>query len=153
VSDDLRPSFAVYVRRTLAPMAKRFGLEKKPDESEVVSLVRPGLFAWLGDDGNDPAALSLADRLAAGYMKETDSIDPSLAGTSLRLHALNGDRALFDRYCREFEGAKTPAGRQRYLGGLGAFRDPALQDAALEYALHGPVRVNEIRNITGGIRF
>src|SRR5262249_5202262 len=45
-----------------------------------------------------------------------------------------------------------PTGRQRYLGGLGAFRDPALQDAALEYALQGPVRVNEIRNITGGIR-
>lgn len=152
IPDDLREVFAVYVRQTLKPMAKRFGLEKKEGEPEVVSLLRPQLFDWLGDEGQDSGALGLAERISSQYMKDPGASDPSMVGTALQLHAIRGDRALFERYRKGFEEAKTPAARQRYLGALGRFHDPALQDEALRYALEGPVRVNEIRTITGGIR-
>jgi aminopeptidase N len=152
VPDDLRDAFGAYVRSTLSPMAKRFGLEKKAGEAEVVSLMRPRLFAWLGDEGNDPAALSLATRIANDYMADPAKPDPSMVGTALQLTTMHGDRALFDRYRKAFEEAKTPSARQRYLAALGAVRDPALQDEALRYVLEGPVRVNEMRYITAGIR-
>ena len=152
IPDDLRDVFAAYVRSTLKPMAKRFGLEKRAGEPEVVSLMRPRLFGWLGDEGKDPAALSLADRIATEYMSDPAKPDPSLVGTALQLRAMHGDRALFDRYRKAFEESKTPTARQRYLAALGAFHDPALQDEALRYALEGPVRLNEMRNITGTMR-
>ncbi len=62
VSDELRDAFGAYVRRTLRPVAQRFGLEKKAGEPDVVSLLRPDLDDWLGDEGRDPAALAVADR-------------------------------------------------------------------------------------------
>ena len=153
VSDDLFGAWAVYVRQTLSPMAQRYGLEKKAGEPEVVSLMRPQLFSLLGERGQDPAALAMADRLAGQYLKDPAAAqDPALVGTALQLHAMKGDRALFDRYRQELENAKTPAARSRYLSALGEFRDPAIQDEALRYVAGGQVRANEIRTIPYGIR-
>jgi alanyl aminopeptidase len=152
VPDDLRDPFAAFVRKTLSPMARRFGLEKKAGEPEVVSLFRPQLLDWMADEGQDPQALGLADQMAARYLADPTSVDASLAGTALQLRAMHGDRVLFEAYRKAFEASKTPSDRQRYLGALGRFVDPAIQDEALRYALEGPVRVNEIRVITAGIR-
>jgi alanyl aminopeptidase len=152
VADPLRDAFAAYVRRTLQPMAARFGLEKKPREAPAVSLLRPLLLAWLGRVGRDPAALALADRLAESFLRDPASVDPAVASTALQLHALRGDRALFDRYRKEFESAKSPPQRQRFLAALGHFEDPALEEEALRYALQGPLRPNELFSITFGIR-
>ncbi len=65
---------------------------------------------------------------------------------------MNGDRALFDRYRHEFESAKIPGARQRFLAALGRFHDPALQDEALRYLLEPAVRVNEMRIVVALIR-
>lgn len=143
VPDDLRPAFAAYVRRTLSPMAERFGLEKKKGEEEAVSLLRPQLLAWMGREGRDPATLAYADQVAAKFMADPTSVDPALAGTALQLHAMRGDRALFDRYRTAAEEAKVPAVRQRYIGALGHFEDPAIEEAALQYAIDGPLRPTE----------
>ena len=45
---------------------------------------------------------------------------------------------------QRFESAGTPTERARYLQSLGAFRDPALVDRALDYAFSGPLRTNEL---------
>jgi hypothetical protein len=134
------------------PMAKRFGLEKKAGEAEVVSLMRPRLFAWLGDEGNDPAALSLATRIANDYMADPAKPDPSMVGTALQLTTMHGDRALFDRYRKAFEEAQDTLGAAAVS--RGARRGPRSRapGRGLRYVLEGPVRVNEMRYITAGIR-
>jgi alanyl aminopeptidase len=147
ISDAMRGDFAPYVRATLKPAANRFGLEKKAGEPEVVSLVRPNYFSWLGEYGRDPEVLSLADRLAEAFLKDSSSVDPSLATQSLRLHALRGDHALFERYRTGFERAQAPTMRARYLFALGNFDDPAIQAEALRYVMEGPLRPNELMNI------
>jgi hypothetical protein len=143
VPDDLRGAFAAYVRQALQPMADRYGLERRSGEDESVSLLRPRLLAWLGDEGRDPKALAIGDRLGEQVMTDASKVDPALAGTALQLHAIHGDRALFDRYTRGFERAKTPVERSRYLSALGEFEDAALQEAALRYVFEGPLRPNE----------
>ena len=147
ISDSMRNDFAPYVRFTLKPAANRFGLEKKAGEPDAVALVRPAYFSWLGEYGRDPEVLSLADRLAEAFMKDSTSVDPTLATQSLRLHALRGDRALFDRYRTGFERAQDPSTRSRYLNALGNFDDPAIQAEALRYVMAGPLRPNELMNI------
>jgi hypothetical protein len=139
------------VRHTLRPVATRFGLEKKADEPEAVSLVRPVYFTWLGEYGRDPAVLGMADQLAESFMRDSSSIDPTLAGSALRLHALRGDRSLFERYRREFENAQAPTSRSRYLNALGSFEDDSVQAEALRYVMQGPLRPNELLTIPFGI--
>jgi alanyl aminopeptidase len=143
VPDELGDSFAAYVRLVLQPMADRYGLERRAGEEEAVALLRPRLLLSLGDQGRDPKALALADRIAAQVMTDPSKADPALAGNALQLHAIHGDRALFDRYRQGFESAKTPVDRSRYLLALGAFDDAALQQEALRYVLQGPLRPNE----------
>ena len=89
--------------------------------------------------------------LAEAYDKDHSSIDPSLAGTVLRLAARYGDEELFEHLKERFENAETPAERRRYLSAIGSFKDPGVADAALEYALSPSVRPNESGRIAPAV--
>src|SRR5262249_26862495 len=141
---DLTDPFAGYVRRALQPMVTRYGLEKKPGESQAISLLRPTLLTWMARDGRDAEALRVADALAKSYATDPGSVDPALAAVALGLHAMPADRAEYDRYRQALESAKVPAIRRNYLNALGWFQDPAIRDDALEYALSPGIRPNEM---------
>jgi len=151
VPDDVAGAFAPYVRDTLGPALAHFGFDRAPGESESVSLVRPQLVSWLGNHGQDSSVRTRAAALARRYIESPQSVDPALAGVCLQLAALDGDRALFDTYRAQFESAKVPAVRSRYLNALGHFRNPELRDAALRYALEGPLRAQEVLAVTSGM--
>jgi alanyl aminopeptidase len=146
-SDELAEPFAAYVRRTLAPALARTGLAKTPGEPESTTDLRPLLLEWLGGDGRDPAARAQAKRLAEGWLRDPASVDPSIAGAALHVAAIEGDRAMFDEYRTRFEAAEIPADRSRFLLALGAFQEPSLVEAALAYALAGPLRPQEVFSI------
>jgi alanyl aminopeptidase len=144
-------AFAIYVRRTLGPAMEWVGYEAKPGEDETMNLIRPRLIAYLGDEGQDPAAKAFAKKTAAAYLENPKSVDPALASVSLRLAAHDGDRAMFEEYKARLEGAETPTERRRFLGTLGRFRDPELREAALAYALEGSLRPQEMFAVTWGV--
>jgi alanyl aminopeptidase len=148
---ELDPAFALYTRQLFGPARDRFGLEAKAGEEEAVSILRPLLFYWLGSPGQDESVQRHAGELARLALAG-EAVDPSMIDVSLNLTAINGDRALFDEYRKRFEGAQTPAERSRYLEALGRFRDPAIQDEALRYALAGPLRPNEVLILANGVR-
>jgi alanyl aminopeptidase len=140
----LRAPFAAFVRTTLDPALRRFGLTPAPGEPEAVSLLRPQLLAWLADAGADAKARELAEAMARRYVEEPDSIDPSLADTVVWLSALHGDRALFRLYRERFEAAEIPSERGLYLGALGGFRDEAIAERALRFVLDESLRPPEV---------
>jgi hypothetical protein len=133
----------MYVRRTLGPALKRFGLQTRPGEDEEVTRFRPQLIQWLGEEGNDPMVLGYADSLAKVYMYDPTAIDPAMISTSVTLAVQHGDRAMFNECKRRFETAQIPQQRSLFLSALGNFRDPVLVDEALSYSLSGPLRPNE----------
>jgi alanyl aminopeptidase len=151
VTAELETAFAAYVRQVLGPALQRFGKARAAGEPESVSLLRPQLLLWLGRDGGDPAVLEHAAAVARAYMADPASADPSVVSVSLQLHALRGDRPLFDEYRRRAEAATVPAQRQWYLAGLGYFREPALVDDALRFAVAGKLRPQEIFTIPFGV--
>lgn len=146
VPAELEEPFNAWVRRTLGPALDRFGIEKKPGESEVVDLVRPRLISWLGRAGREDV-LQASRKMAEAYMNDTTAVDPSLVGPALRLAAQQGDQKLFDAYKKHFEAARSPVDREQFLVALGAFQRPELRQAALAYAKEGPVRPNEVFSI------
>ena len=148
IPDELSGVFAAYVRSTLQPALDRIGLDKKPGETDDVSLLRPKLMEWLGKYGQDSAVIAHATQLAKTYVENPAGVDPALAGISLRLSALNGDQALWNDYRERFETAVTPAERSRYLLALSEFTDSVLVEENLRYALEGPLRAQEVLQIT-----
>ncbi len=159
LGDEDRELYARALQRMLHPAVERFGRDPRPGEAESVALMRPDLLRTLGDDGRDPAlrswGLEASRRLAedpragsgppgSGLPGSGLPVDPSLAGVALRLAAIDGDRELFDLYRRRFEEAEIPAERSRYLRALGRFAAPELQRSGLDYALQGPLRLNEL---------
>jgi alanyl aminopeptidase len=151
VTPELEATFAGYVRRLLGPALERVGKDRRPNEAEAVSLLRPPLLLWLGRDGRDPAVLEHAGKVAAAYLADPASADPSVVGVALMLRALSGDRALFDEYRRRVETATVPAERERFLAALGYFRAPELVEEALRFAVSGPLRPQEIFEIPEGV--
>jgi alanyl aminopeptidase len=140
-------AFAIYVRKTLGPTLERLGASRRDGEDETVSIIRPRLLDWLGGKAGDAAVLDLARERAASYLEDPASVEPALAGVILQLAARDGDRGLFETYRRRVETAQVPADRARFLGALGAFRDPELREEALRYSLQGPLRPNEIFDV------
>jgi alanyl aminopeptidase len=151
VPDAVRDHYAAYVRGALKPVATRYGLEPRKGEKESVSLLRPRLFEYLGDEGRDRETLLLADQLVERYRKDPGAVDAGIASTALDLHAIHGDRVLFESYRQAFESSKAPADRRNYLSALGHFEDPGMQDVALRYAIEGPLRASETFTIAGGV--
>ena len=143
-----KPLFAAYIRRTVAPALERIGYEKKPGEDPTVTILRPALLGLVANVGQDPKAIAFGKQAAAKYLTDPASVDPSIAGTALYINAAHGgDAALWEEYRKRFENATVPADRSRFLGTLGAFKDPALRKKALEYALGPAIRPNEIFTI------
>ena len=146
VSSDLTNPFNTWVLQTLEPAYARHGFDRQPGESEVVALVRPQLISWLGYAGHGEVSKRAAE-LTRSYMENPVSVDPGLVGTALSLTAFRGDRELFDKFRELFESAETPVAREHFLRALGAFSDPELRQAALDYALEGPLRPTELFGI------
>ncbi len=147
VTPDLTPSYAIVVRKMLRPAIKRFGMSRSKGEAEPVSLMRPNLLATLGVHGREREVLAWARLTARRYLDHPDSVDASVAGTALNLAAREGDLALFEEYRTRFETTKIPSERTRFLAALGNFRNGEPVEMALDYALAGPLRPQEIFTI------
>jgi len=150
-SDTDDPAFAATVRTLLRPALARIGISRTEGEPSTVTSLRPGLIDMLGRWGHDEAVLSDMRRLAKAYAEQPTSVDPTLAEEALALSALTGDATMFDGYVARFESASDTEVRERYLGALGEFRDPALQDRALDYVFAGPLRPQELFTIPRGM--
>jgi len=147
----LRGSFAATVSRMLRPSLERFGIARSRGEPEAVSLMRPALLSALGVYAEDREVLDWARRAARQYLARPTSVDPSVAGAALKLAARDGDAPLFEDYRLRFESAQIPSERARLLVALGHFRDSALVERALDYALTGPLRPQEILTIARNV--
>ena len=151
VTSSLEAPFSNYVRRVLGPAAKRYGYDRGPQEEEAVSLLRPVFLGWLADEGRDPEALSVAERLGKSFFADRNSVDPSLVHQAVVLSAIRGDSTLFREYLNRFETTTFPTDRDNYLDGIGNFRAPELRTRALAYTLSGPLRPNELFSIPSAV--
>ncbi|MCM2314692.1 MAG: M1 family metallopeptidase [Thermoanaerobaculia bacterium] len=144
VTDEVSDDFSTWVRGSLRPALDRIGLERREDEEDTVSILRPSLVRWLGAYGADPEVIAWCAEQTKKYMQDPASVDPSVSGTALSVTARYGGEALFDEMSAKLAAAATPGERSNYLAALGAFRAPAARAKALQLALEGKLRPNEM---------
>ncbi|HEV7239044.1 MAG TPA: M1 family metallopeptidase [Thermoanaerobaculia bacterium] len=149
-SEEQRPRFAAYVRRTLGPALARIGLDPTKDTSPSVTGLRPDLVSWLANFGEDESVLQFVNEQLPKYLKDPSSVHPTLAGLVVSLSAIRGDEAMYEEFKKRFETASIPAERSRFLGALGQFRDPAIRAKVREYSLTPAVRPTDFFQMAGG---
>jgi alanyl aminopeptidase len=131
----LLPAHAALVRAVFAARAHSLGLTPRPGESFDDAQVRVTALAAAALDGEDPALVAEAHRLALAWLDDPKAVGPDVASTALVVAARHADRALFERLKQA--ATQRPDELQRRLAttGLANVRDPQLVDAALAMTL------------------
>ncbi len=136
-----RPAYAAWIRRTFGPALTTLGVDPRPGDSDDTLSLRGTLVGLLGGPAGDDAVRARARALAIAYLDRPGSLPPTLIAPVLAVAASGGDAALYDRLLERLrEAAETPDAYYRYFNALTAFRDPALVERTLAFALSDAVR-------------
>ena len=136
-------AFAAWMRRTFAPELVKLG-PSSPGDSPNTRQLRSLLFGVLGYYAKDPAVLAQAAKIAQEYIDNPTSVDPTLGQTALSIAARNGDSALFDQLQKIYETSTNPDYQENALHLLAQFENPVLVKRALDYAVSGKVRNQDV---------
>lgn len=146
VTADLRDEFADFVTQVLTPSFAQLGAMPRSDEESTAAALRPRAFFWLAVHGDDEAARAAAAELAKRYLDGAVPFSEEVS-SALRVIAADGDPALYDMLRERFEASTLPRLRVAYVTALGSFHDPEIVARALDYALDGPLRRNDLTTL------
>ena len=135
VADEALPKHAAWVRATFGERARSLGFGERSGEPEDARFLRPALLMLVGDQGQDDRLRSAARPVANRWLADHRSVSPELATAALFLSAISGDAAFYDVLHRAAKAEKDRVDRQRILGAMGDFRDPALVQRGFQIAM------------------
>ena len=139
-----QPAFQRWIRERFGPPLATLGLPGDLRDSDDLQTRRAALAMLVGVGGNDPEVQRRARDLALGYMKDPDSLPPSLAPTILQVAAVAGDRALYDQYVAQLARlGSQPEEYYRFFNALSWFRDPGLVKASLDLSISPAIRTQD----------
>jgi aminopeptidase N len=136
--------FQRWIRGRFAPTLTALGIPGGLRDADEVQSRRATLLMLVGVAGSDADVQRRARDLAERYIADPASLPSSLAPTVLKVGAVAGDRALYDRYRAQLaKVAAQPEEYYRFFNALAWFRDPALVKATLDFAISADVRTQD----------
>ncbi|HKO01910.1 MAG TPA: M1 family metallopeptidase, partial [Thermoanaerobaculia bacterium] len=150
VNDQNRAAWQSFVRETVRGLAPATW-EAPANETGEQRIARATLLWILGNVAGDRDVIAGARVVAERYMKDPSSVDAVIADRALRLSAINGDAAFFERVMTQLKSAPTPELAARYRGLVPLFRDPQLFARAIDYVFSDEVRAQDVGNLIGGL--
>ena len=135
VTDEMRPRYRSFVSDAFGMRAKAMGWTGKPGEGEDTQLLREVLVPFVAKEGDEPALVAEANRLAKAWLKDRNAIDPLMVSGVLGVAAWHGDMELFQAFLAGAKRASNRRERARFLDALGHFRDPSVVPVALAVTL------------------
>jgi aminopeptidase N/puromycin-sensitive aminopeptidase len=145
-----RPAWESFVRKALAGYAPLTWMAPKGETIEQ-RLTRASVLWGVGYAARDAQVIAGAKRVSEQYMNNPASVDAVIADRALRLAAINGDEAFFNRVIEQVDKASTPEMALRYREIIPLFRDPKLMSRAVEYMFSGKVRSQDIGRTVAGL--
>jgi aminopeptidase N len=146
------PRFEDWVRRRFGPELMTLGLPGSASESDDRQSRRATLLALVGVTGNSPDVQRQARDLALTYVADPMSVPPTLASTVLSVAAYGGDAMLYDLYMAQLPKLTgKPEEYYRFFNALPSFRDPALVQRTLRFAISPEVRTQDTATLIGGL--
>jgi alanyl aminopeptidase len=111
------------------------GWTGRPGEDEDTQLLRGVIVPFVANEGDEPALVVEANRLAKAWLKDRRAIDPLMVSAVLGVAAWHGDMELFQAFLAEAKKLSDRRERTRLLDALGHFRDPSVVPVALALTL------------------
>ncbi len=144
INDDLtnpqdRPLMQKWAQGILLPHWQKLGWGS-PNDSDDVKYSRAAVLSALGKIAPTPElSAQIQDRLNQ-YLKDPNTLDPSLVGAVLGLGAEAGDQARFEEYRQKMDAAKTPEERNNFQMAMTDFKQDALAQQLLQMSLTDEIR-------------
>ncbi|MEQ1566604.1 MAG: M1 family aminopeptidase [Myxococcota bacterium] len=150
ITDDTRPAYQAFVRRTFGEAANAVGRTSSSDDGDATRRLRIALLDLVGRKGEDPELLAYAREQSDRWLTDRTGIDAELVEVMLGLAAHGGDRALYDRMYAEASGEQDRDRRELLFAALGSFRDPDAVGAALGASLDPAIDLREAFGLLTG---
>ncbi len=149
LTDGNTASFRAWVRSNFRPMMAKVGWESAPGESDDTRSVRADLIRILGFFGEDPETIRKSTELALKYVRDLNSVEPTIAADALGVAAAFGDAQLFDEMLAAMRQAQSPETLYNLAYSLSEFRDPNLVRRWLEMSVSPEVRNQDAAGYIG----
>ncbi len=144
--------FEEWVRRRFGPELMTLGLPGSTSDSDDRQSRRATLLHLVGVTGNAPDVQRQARELALKYIDDPASVPGTLASTVLNVAAAGGDAMLYDRYTAQLSKlTDKPEEYYRFFNALASFRDPALVQRTLQFAISPAVRTQDTATLIAGL--
>ena len=146
------PRFQDWVREQFTPELDALGLPGKPADADDMQARRAALLSLIGVTGNSTDVQQRARAFALKYVDDRQSLPATLASTVLNVAALGGDAMLYDLYLSQLPRLSgQPEEYYRFFSALTWFRDPALVQRTLQFAVSPDVRTQDTGQLIGGL--
>jgi aminopeptidase N len=147
-----RASYQTWIRDRFGPALAALGVPGDAADSDERQSRRAELLSLVALGGNDAALQARARELAVAYIANPMSLPGTLAPAILRVAAAAGDSSLYDRYMAQLERLSgQPEEFYRFFNALTAFRDPALVQRTLQFAVSPAVRTQDTGQLISGL--
>ncbi len=134
-----RPLMQKWAQEILLPHWEKLGWGS-PNDSDEIKSSRAAVLSTLGEIAPTPElSAQIQDRLNQ-YLKDPNTLDPSLVGVVLGLGAKSGNEALFEEYRQRMDAAKTPEERNNFQMAMTDFKQDALAQKLLQMSLTDEIR-------------
>jgi len=152
VAPPRQAAFQRWIRERFGPALGTLGLPGPPDDADERHSRRAELLALVGVAGNDAAVQQRARDLAGRYIADPASLPGTLAPAVLRIAAVAGDALLYDDYMAQLQQRSAePEEYYRFFNALPWFRDPALVERTLAFAISPAVRTQDTGSLIASL--
>ena len=144
--------FEEWVRRRVGPELATLGLPGAASDSDDRQSRRATLLSLVGVTGNSPDVQRQSRALALQYIDDPASVPATLASAALSVAAYGGNAQLYDLYVAQLPKLMNkPEEYYRFFNALPSFRDPALVQRTLRFAISPDVRTQDTSTLIAGL--
>jgi aminopeptidase N len=152
-NDTTRPKLEAFTRSLLRSLFDEIGFAAKPSDTDEHRQLRATLIDALGTIASDPDVVAQSRAALEHALQGAAPLDPTVARAVILVAARHGDATLYDQLSAAARLSVSPEDHDRYLFALPQFRDPALIDRGLKYALSPDLRRQDTAIYLAGFFF
>jgi aminopeptidase N len=138
-------AYRAWVAQLLRPALDDVGWAPTSNEAEGRRELRATIVYALGRIARDPAVIAKAREIVISEVAKPGTVESTLLNQAVRVAALSGDVALYEKYLARSRQASDPEEQHRYMYALADFSDPALVRQTLDYILGSEVRSQDAK--------
>jgi len=139
VPTELVPAYQKFLLANFQARARALGWMAHSGDSDDVRLLRPRIVGAVATIGGDEEFAKVGIALADKWLSGSAEVAPDMLETVLATAAFYGDKSMVERYLEKLHGTEDRQLRERIIGAMNSFRNPAAIERLYQAVLAGEV--------------